>query len=143
MTVTVERSFKIDAPIETVWDILSDDEKRAGAISVVNDFKREGEEGIWYLKIPVPLVNGTVAVRTRDLHRDPPKHVKFEGTSKIMRVTGEHKLSETDSGCLVENTFVVDGKVPGVERFFKKNFDKEINNIRKNVEASIASVEEL
>lgn len=143
MTVRVERAFDVAAPIDAVWEVLSDNEQRANAISVVERFEFDGDEVIWYLRLPIPLIDRTVAVRTRDVERDPPNRVKFTGKSKIMMVTGEHELTETESGCHVENRFVVDGKVPGVEKFFKRNFDDEIDNIKQSVLDSVTEVEDL
>lgn len=60
-----------------------------------------------------------------------------------MTVTGEHELTETESGCHVVNRFVVDGKVPGVERFFKRNIDTQIENFRQAILDSVQDVEEV
>jgi hypothetical protein len=50
-----------------------------------------------------------------------------------MRVQGEHELEATDTGCRLHNRFVVDGKVPGLERFFKRNLDDELTNIERAI----------
>lgn len=137
MTVEVEREFDVEAPATAVWEILSDEETRAKLISVVKSYElrpgTEHNEVVWHLSLPIPVISSTVAVRTRDVERDPPRYVKFVGTSKVMTVTGEHELHETESGCRVVNRFVVDGKVPGVERFFRRNIDAEMENFRKTV----------
>lgn len=142
MTVEVERTFEVDAPVEEVWELLSDPEYRARAVSVVERYETEGDVTIWHLKLPIPLVGGTVSVRTKDVTRDPPNYVQFTGVSKVMTVTGEHELSETDGGCRVRNKFVVDGKLPGVEQFFRRNVDGEFENIRRAVADSVDAVEE-
>ena len=64
-----------------------------------------------------------------DVERDDPEFVRFVGRSKVMDVRGEHELTPTDDGCAVRNRFVVDGRFPGVERFFKRNIDEEIDNL--------------
>jgi carbon monoxide dehydrogenase subunit G len=143
MTVTVERSFDVEAPIETVWEVLSDPESRAKAISVVKDYEIRDDRTIWHIRIPLPLTNRTIAVKTRDVERDPPRYVKFVGESDIMRVTGEHELTETEDGCRVTVVFVVDGRIPGVEKFFERNIDGEIENIKKAVTDFIGTVEEV
>jgi len=147
MTVEVERAFEIDAPITAVWEQLTDETKRAETISVVESFEVRDRNGhadvVWQLALPIPLVRSTVAVRTRDVDRDPPRYVKFVGRSKVLTVTGEHELSETDSRTRVVNRFVVDGKVPGVERFFKRNIDGEIENFRQAILAAVHEVEEI
>ena len=146
MTVKVERAFDVEAPITEVWDVLTDETIRAETISVVSEFElrpgTEHNEVIWYLSLPIPLVDSTVAVRTRDVDRDPPRYVRFVGKSKVMTVTGEHELSETSSGCRVANRFVVDGKLPGIERFFKRNIDTEIENFRRAITNRVDGVEE-
>lgn len=145
MTVEVERAFDVEAPITAVWEILSDEEARAKTISVVQsyDLRSGGEhsEVVWHLSLPIPVVRSTIAVRTRDVERDPPRYVKFAGTSKVMTVTGEHELRETDTGCHVVNRFIVDGKVPGVERFFERNIDGEMENFRESILDSLADEE--
>ena len=142
MTVEVERTFEVDAPVEEVWALLSDPEYRARAVSVAESYDVDGDVTIWNISIPVPLVRGTVAVRTRDVERDPPRYVKFVGNSKVLTVTGEHELSATEGGTRVRNRFVVDGKLPGVEGFFERNVGKEFENIRLAVSNSVQSVDE-
>lgn len=129
MVVDVERTFDVGAPVEAVWEILSDPDKRAQAISVVQSYEQEGDEYVWQLALPIPVINGTVAVRTWDVDTDPPTFVQFRGRSRVMQVTGEHEITPTEDGARVRNRFVVDGRVPGVERFFKRNVDDEIRNI--------------
>ena len=129
MTTRVERVYEIDASPEDVWRHISDDEIRAEAISFVDRYERDGEEMIWYLGLPIRALPGTVRVRTRDVERHEPTYVNFVGTARIMDVEGEHELTTTDTGCLVENRFVVDGHIPGVERFFKRNIDSEIDRL--------------
>lgn len=142
MTVEVERSFDVETSITEVWDLLSDETKRARVISVVDTFDVRPNGVVWHLKIPIPLTDRTVAVKTQDVEYDEPRFVKFVGQSKVMQVTGEHELIEIEGGTRVRSKFVVDGKVPGVEKFFKRNFDGEIDNIRRAVETSVADVEE-
>jgi carbon monoxide dehydrogenase subunit G len=129
MVADVERTFEVEAPIEKVWELIADPTKRAEAISVVESYSDEGEEFVWNLELPIPVVNGTVEVRTQDVRRNPPEYVKFVGRSKVMEVTGEHILESTDTGCRVTNRFVVNGKVPGVEKFFQRRIDAEIDNL--------------
>lgn len=138
MTTTVERTYEVDAALEEVWEFIADPRLRAEAISVVNEFHTDGEEMIWKLALPVPGLPGTVSVRTRDVERDPPRHVRFIGQSRIMEVEGEHTLSAIDDGCRIYNRFDVTGRLPGVERFFKKNVDDEIDNLVTMVTARIA-----
>ena len=142
MAVEVVRSFDVAVPTEEVWDLLSDPQKRAEAISFVERYEIGEDVTTWHIKLPSPLINRTVAVRTQDIERRPPNYVKFVGRSKVMNVTGEHELTETKEGCRVRNRFVVEGKVPGVERFFKRNFDTEIRNILETVTDSAVLVED-
>lgn len=129
MTTTVERTYAVDAPVEEVWELIADPALRAEAISVVESFTVEGEETIWRLRMPIPLVPGTIRVRTRDVERRPPRFVRFVGDSRVMRVEGEHELTATETGCEVRNRFVVDGHLPGVEAFFEYNIDDEIERL--------------
>jgi carbon monoxide dehydrogenase subunit G len=140
MTVRVSRSFEFDVPGERIWAFIADPEKRAGAISVVDSYELRGENrAIWQVKLPIPLINSTITVKTEDVLREPPNRVKFSGRSKALNVTGEHTITETDSGCRLTNEFVVDGKLPGVEKFFKRNLDTEIDNLEDALRADIAA----
>ena len=129
MVTDVERTFEVDATVEEVWALIADPEARAEAISIVDSYEVDGDELVWQLRLPIPGLGRTVAVRTRDVERDDPEFVRFVGRSKVMDVRGEHELSPTDDGCAVRNRFVVDGRFPGVERFFKRNIDEEIDNL--------------
>jgi hypothetical protein len=82
-----------------------------------------------------------VEIKTQDVSREPPTRVKFEGRSKALRVTGEHTITETDDGCTLANEFVVDGKLPGVESFFKRNLDGELDNLEAALRADVSGGE--
>ncbi|TQQ79847.1 polyketide cyclase [Halonotius terrestris] len=139
MTVRVARTFEFDVPGDRIWEFIADPVKRAGAISVVDSFDIHDESrATWHVKLPIPLINSTVTVETQEVLREPPTRVKFEGRSKALRVTGEHTITETDGGCRLKNEFVVDGKLPGVERFFKRNLDTELDNLEAALRADIA-----
>ena len=57
-----------------------------------------------------------------------------------MRVQGEQELEPTDDEeTRVTNRFVVDGKLPGVERFFKRNLDGELQNLERALNDYIES----
>lgn len=130
MTVRVERVFEIDAPREDVWEFIADPEKRARPISVVEDFETTGPRtAVWHVKLPIPRFNKTMAVETEEIEIDPPRFVKFVGDAKGMTVDGEHLLEEADGGTRLTNRFVVDGHIPGVETYFKRKLDGEMENI--------------
>lgn len=130
MTVRLERTFELGLEPESVWEFISDPERRASVISVVDDFERTGERtAVWHVRLPIPFVDATVPVETRDVERDPPKYVKFVGRSSALQVTGEHELTPTDGGTRLVNKFTVEGRVPGVERYFERHLDEELDNL--------------
>ncbi len=131
MTVRVERTFELPVSVEKAWSFIADPTRRAEAISVVDSYDIEGETATWHVKLPIPMLNRTVPVETRDLERREPTYVKFSGTSSVMHVIGEHELEETDDGCRLTNRFTVEGRLPGVERFFKRNLDDELKNLER------------
>ena len=135
MTVQIERAFELDASSDRVWAFIEDPGNRADAISVVERWEATEDGVTWYLSIPIPLVSGTVSVETRDVERVQNERVKFQGTSSVLRVTGEHELEPlADGGTRLVNRFLVDGRLPGVERFFKRNLDRELDNLRRALE---------
>jgi carbon monoxide dehydrogenase subunit G len=133
MTVRVRRTFEFDAPGERVWEFISDPRKRAEAISVVDRFEVHGDDrATWHISLPIPVVSRTAKVETRDVVVEPPRHVEFVGKSSVMRVTGEHTVEAIDeTRCRLHNEFVVDGRLPGVEGYFKKNLDRELGNLEE------------
>ncbi|MFQ3317965.1 MAG: carbon monoxide dehydrogenase subunit G [Natronomonas sp.] len=134
MTVRVERSFELPASQAEVWEFIADPEKRARPISVVEDFETTGETtAIWHVKLPIPRINRTITVETQDIRREEPRYVKFTGRSKAMNVQGEHTLESTDTGTRVINVFVVDGRLPGVETYFKRKLDDELKNLENAI----------
>ena len=144
MTVRVDRSFELNATSEEVWAFISDPAKRAGAISVVDEFElrtEDGREATWHVSLPIPMVRRTVRVDTRDVKREPPSYVEFTGTSKVMNVVGKHRIEEVEGGCELVNEFVVDGKLPGVERFFKRNLDGELENLERTLRDELHTTE--
>ena len=133
MTVRVTRTFDLDVPPEEVWAFLSDPAERAAAISVVTDYEKTADGMTWHVRLPIPVVNRTVTVSTTEVERDPPTHVKFVGRSSAFTVTGEHDISARDGGSRVVNTFVVEGRFPGVERFFRGNLDSELDALERRL----------
>ncbi|WP_458205295.1 SRPBCC family protein [Haladaptatus sp. NG-SE-30] len=130
MTVRVERTFDLPVPPEEVWEFIADPKRRASAISVVADYDAgSGNRATWHIELPIPFVNRTIPVETEDITRKEPEYVKFVGRSSAMRVTGEHEIEPTDEGCRLANRFVVEGRVPGIERYFKKHLDDELTNL--------------
>jgi carbon monoxide dehydrogenase subunit G len=136
MTVRVERTIELPAAPDRVWEFISKPSNRARAISVVSDFTVDGAENnavTWHIDLPIPMLDRTVSVKTRDVEVDPPEFVKFEGRSKVLNVTGEHFISPDDGGSRLRNSFVVEGRLPGVERFFRKNLDEELKNLERTL----------
>ncbi|WP_226481571.1 SRPBCC family protein [Natrinema amylolyticum] len=144
MTVRVDRSFEVAASPERVWEFIADPANRARAISVVQEYSVDDSDGrrvTWQVKLPIPLVRKTVTVNTEDVTRRPPEYVKFVGKSKVMEVTGEHEIVDTEDGTRLENHFVVDGKLPGVEKFFKRNLDSELRNLQRALERDLQTTQ--
>jgi carbon monoxide dehydrogenase subunit G len=96
---------------------------------VVRSYELDGDTGSWEVNLPLPVIDRTVTVETEDVERVEPEYVKFVGRSSAMRVVGEHRIEPTDDGCRLHNEFVVDGRLPGVERFFKRRLDDELDNL--------------
>ncbi|PSQ31711.1 polyketide cyclase [Halobacteriales archaeon SW_6_65_46] len=139
MTVRVEQQFEFDVSPATIWGFIADPEWRAEPISVVDEYESTGENtATWQLKLPIPFVSRTIAVETEDVERRENEYVKFIGESRVMNVQGEHEIKETATGCSLDNRFVVDGKVPGVESFFERNFDQELSNIETAIREALA-----
>ncbi len=132
MTVRVERDIRVPVSPEVVWEFIADPAQRAGAISVVTDYDIEDEAGqvaTWHVELPIPFVSRTVPVRTEETTRTPPEYVRFVGESRVLEVIGEHSIDAGPEMTTLTNTFTVDGSVPGVEQYFKRNLDDEIENL--------------
>jgi carbon monoxide dehydrogenase subunit G len=130
MVVRVERVVEVPATPEQVWAFISDPAKRAGAISVVEDFElHDDARATWHVRLPIPVINRQITFETEERRREPPTYVEFVGDSKVAHIVGKHELEETADGTRLTNRFTVDGKLPGVERFFRKNFGDELDNL--------------
>jgi carbon monoxide dehydrogenase subunit G len=138
MTVRVERTFELAAPPADVWAFIADPRKRAEPISVVREFEVTGERtAIWHVALPIPYTDRTIAVETEDTRIEEPTYVEFVGRSKAMNVQGEHRLEPDGDGTRLVNRFVVDGRVPGVERYFKGKLDEELGNLERAIRADL------
>jgi carbon monoxide dehydrogenase subunit G len=129
MTARIRRSFEFDAPAERVWDFIADPGKRADAISVVSDYEVDGTRATWEIDLDLPVIDRTATVETEDVEREEPRYVKFVGRSSVLRVVGEHRIEDAETGVILHNEFVVDGRLPGVERFFERRLDTELDNL--------------
>jgi carbon monoxide dehydrogenase subunit G len=138
MTVRVERVVDVPATTEAVWAFISDPEKRTRPISVVADFERQSDgSAVWHIRLPIPVVDSTVRVETEEKRKIPPEYVEFVGRSSVMRVVGEHELEPNSDGMELTNRFVVDGRLPGVERFFERNMERELDNLEAALYADL------
>jgi carbon monoxide dehydrogenase subunit G len=143
MVVRAERVVEVAAPPEVVWEFISDPERRSSPISVVDDFERVTDtSAIWHVKLPIPVTDRTIAIETDETHRDEPNHVEFEGRSKVLKVVGEHILAPHEGGTRLTNRFTVDGKLPGVEKYFKRQMDPELANLEGALYSYLESVED-
>ena len=140
MTIRVQREVVVEAPPDRVWAFIADPDSRAAPISVIRDWTvHDDGSATWQVALPIPVVNRTITVETRDVERRPNEYVKFTGKSRVMRVSGEHRLEAVDGGTRLVNTFVVDGRLPGVERYFERNFDAELSNLEDALRAHLES----
>lgn len=132
MTVRVERVVEIAGSTEEVWSFLADPENRARAISVVDDWDVHDDGSvIWHVRLPIPVVDRTIEVTTEERDRRPGEFVRFVGHSRVFRVQGEHEIAPTDDGTRVTSRFVVEGRLPGVERYFERQLDAELDNLER------------
>lgn len=139
MTARVERRFSVQGTVADVWEFIADPANRARAISVVEHFEQRGDTTIWHIRLPIPFIRKTFPVKTRDVEREPPEFVRFKGTSSTFNVEGEHRIEGTDSGATINNVFVVEGRAPGVEGFFRRNLDGEITNLERALKSHLAT----
>lgn len=138
MTIRVERELVVEASPERVWTFIADPDRRAAPISVIENWTvHDDGSATWEVALPIPVVDRTITVETKDVERVSNQYVKFTGKSKVMRVSGEHRLEEVDGGTRLTNTFIVDGRLPGVERFFKRNLDTELSNLEDALRADL------
>lgn len=134
MVVRAERVVDVPAARERVWEFIDDPEKRSRPISVVEDFELlDDGRAVWHVALPIPITDRTLRVETEERNRTPPEYVEFLGTSKAFRVIGRHELTEDGDSTKLRNSFEVDGRLPGVERFFKKNIDAELENLEEAI----------
>lgn len=142
MTIRVEREVVVKASPERVWEFIADPDRRAAPISVIEDWTVHADgSATWEVALPLPVIDRTITIETKDVERVPPQYVKFTGKSSVMRVSGEHRLEEVEGGTRLTNTFVVDGRLPGVEGFFKRNLDAELTNLEDALRADLEDAE--
>jgi carbon monoxide dehydrogenase subunit G len=138
MTVRVERELELPVDVERVWAFIANPSERAAAIEVVEDFEvHDDGRATWHVSLPIPVVSRTVTVKTTERAREPPTFVKFEGRSRVFQVVGEHELEAIDGGTRLTSRFVVDGRLPGVERFFESRLDDELDNLEAALLANL------
>ena len=139
MTTRAQRTVEIAASPSDVWSFLSDPQKRAEAISVIEEFELDDEtHATWYLSLPIPGIDETIAIETEDTIRDPVECIKFVGRSRLMHVVGEHELEPTDRGTRLRSRFTVEGEAPGIEQYFEQKLDEEFDNLETALRADTA-----
>ncbi|QGN06805.1 polyketide cyclase [Halorhabdus sp. CBA1104] len=136
MAIRLERVLDVPAKPADVWTFIADPKYRARHVSVVDDFEVDGDgSATWHLSLPIPVIDQTIAIETEDVERRPPEFVKFIGRSRAMRVVGEHELEATETGTRLTNHFTVEGRIPGIERFFRDNLEAEFDNLEAGLRA--------
>ncbi|WP_049907030.1 SRPBCC family protein [Halovivax asiaticus] len=137
MTVRVERTDEFDVEPAQLWAFIADPANRARAISVVESFSIDSADGrrcTWEVTLPIPFFDRTATVETYDRVREPPTNVEFVGQSSALDVTGRHEIADRDGGSQLRSEFVVEGRLPGVERYFTRKLDDELENLRRAAE---------
>lgn len=145
MTVRLEDTRRIDASPEAVWSFIADPGNRARAISTVRRFEVHGgpdRHTTWWIELPIRLL-GTITVETRERERREPEFVEFVGHSRAFEVVGNHRIEGRDGGTTFSSTFEVNGKLPGVERVFERQFPQELENVANAIEAHLDRTEDL
>lgn len=142
MVVSTEQTFEVAASPDRVWGFMADPEHRARSISVITDFDRVDERRTtWYLSIPVPSLNKTITVETKDTLRDSPSRLEFVGRSDAGRIEGEHEFTATENGTSVANQLMINGNVPGIETFFENHLNEEIDNLETAIRSELEDSE--
>ena len=130
MTERVTRVFELAVPPADVWAFISNAAPGGEPNSVSSDFAITGPRTLtWQISVPDPLHSATIPVETEDTTVEEPTYVEFVGSSRAMRVIGEHELETTEEGTRLTNRFTVDGRLPGVESYFASNLDGELDNL--------------
>ena len=139
MTTRAQRTVEIAASPDDLWSFLSNPEKRADSISVIEEFELDDEtHATWYLSLPIPGIDETVAIETEDTVRDPVQYIEFVGRSQLMHVVGEHELEPTDRGTRLRSRFTVEGEAPGIEQYFEQKLDNEFDNLETALRNDLA-----
>lgn len=138
MTVSDERKFEIASSPDAVWEFMADPEHRARSLSIVEDFERvDDTHTTWYLSLPIPAIDETVALETKDTHRDAPTQLAFVGRSDVGRIEGEHEFEAIETGTRITNRMTVEGSLPGVETYFERNLDEELTNLETALQTEL------
>jgi hypothetical protein len=90
------------------------------------------------VRLPIPFIERTIAVETQDVVIEPPEHVEFIGRSPAFAVRGVHDVEPVDEAhTALDTAFIVDGKIPGVERFFQEHLDEELQHLASALQAEV------
>lgn len=134
MVVRAERVVNVQASPAAIWEFIADPERRATLISDVQEYEVVADGRVrWHVSLPIPLIDRTIPIETEETVRDPPNRVEFVGRSKAMRVVGEHVIAAENGTTRMTNTFTVDGKLPGVERYFKRRIEGEFDTLEREL----------
>lgn len=138
--VRVRRTFEIDAPRDQVWEFISNPDNRAKFLSSVKGYRVLSEDEVEW-DIGLPVIGATIKFRTRDVEKIEGEKVVFEGSHSVVSLRGVHELHDTENGVKVDVLFEVKSGVPGVERAFKRRFDKEIQEFRRVLVSEVSKTQ--
>ncbi|OGS48740.1 MAG: hypothetical protein A3K68_03880 [Euryarchaeota archaeon RBG_16_68_13] len=136
-------SFEVGAPVNRVWDFLSDMRKIGQCIPGVESIEIHDERrATWHLKVKLGPLSQQIRVETESLEKVPPSRAKFIGRADNMNMTGTIVLEPRGEGTAVTYTMNVETKGPLariMDNFMKAKLSQQTQEFASNVKKSIES----
>jgi carbon monoxide dehydrogenase subunit G len=132
-------TFRVEAPIEEVWDFLSSLERVGSCVPGVEEVNiLDDRTADWTVKIKIGPLSQTMKVRTETTEQTPPTRGVFKGTGELMDVMGYLDLRKVSSG-ETEVTYRMEVNAKGplgkvIENFMKGRLDRETREFAENVQ---------
>jgi carbon monoxide dehydrogenase subunit G len=138
--------FEVKAPIESVWDLLSDPKMSTHCIPGLLACEITGPNtNLWVMEFRIGPIIKRVEMHSKNFEIDPPYHGKWVGKAKGIRMSGEVDLKEsTNSSTSVVYKLKLEPKsifllsmLSFIEEKLKRDVKQYAENVKYQAEKNI------
>lgn len=108
--------FTINAPIDKVWEFMSNMENVGGCVPGCNVNVIDDETSEWAMTVKMGPLKKTIEMTNHVIEQDDANHrVQFKCDGDMVDCIGEGSMTEQDGGTFIDFSLTMQAKGPGAQ----------------------------